>query len=124
MKKVFLALTFITQMSYAQERIGRSYMDVARDFAPSYMTYYTVDTSLFLTVELSFAEAVYEFNTDSICINTIVYPKTPKDLEFLIAQCNATCTRISSTEWESECFSGFCKGELIDQRYLMWTKLK
>jgi hypothetical protein len=123
MKKILLALTFITQMAYAQDRIGWSYTQVTRDFASSYMTYYTIDTSLFLTLDLPYADVLFEFNTDSICFKTVVYPKTSDDLDFLITQCNSTCTPISLTSWIADCPGGFCKCELIESRYLIWTKL-
>lgn len=121
MKNLLVVFVFITQIATAQDRIGWSYTQVTRDFAPNYMTYYTIDTSLFLTLDLPFADVLFEFNTDSICIMTTVYPKTDKDLKFLINQCNDTCIPISPTEWIADCRGGLCKCELIESRYLIWT---
>ena len=122
MKKILLILMFSTQFLFAQERLGYSYKDIVLEWSPSPMSYENNrDGNLVLNVELSYANVVYEFNSDSVCLVTKIYPKTNKDLKMLIAQNDATCISVSCGVWMGVFRDGMASCKLVDGKYFVWN---
>jgi hypothetical protein len=130
MKVLFILwLTLIAQMSLAQERLGYSYKYITTEFAfngNDSMSYgHYTDGTLYLRVGLVKEDVYYVFNSDSICIITEVYPRTNEDLKELdvmygISGYALACPGV----WIGPCLNGICKGELVENKYFVWTELR
>ena len=128
MKKIFIAFIFFTQFLSAQERLGYSYKYITTEFALNgndSMSYgHYTDGALYLNVGMSYYTIVYVFDSDSICTLTEVYPRTSENLKELNTMYSISgYTLAYPGVWIGPSHNGMCKGELIENKYFVWTQI-
>jgi|LakMenEpi03Aug12_release.lakeMendotaPanAssembly.Ray.scaffolds.fasta_scaffold86570_8 hypothetical protein len=102
MKKLILSLFLLLTVVFtnAQCRIGSAYSDIYSEFEtknPS--VYFTDEGQLYLSIEVITGTALYYFDSDKICTETVIFPKDDDAVNFYVESFNKHYVIMSPTSW-------------------------
>ena len=102
MKKLLISLFLLLTVVFAnaQCRIGSTYAEIYSEFEtrePS--VHFTDEGQLYLSIQVVTGSALFYFNSEKICVETVIFPKDDDAVNFYVESFNKHYVIMSPTTW-------------------------